>query len=131
MKPTELKPGTFSGPVRVEWCEDDPRKMMLLEDIWYCDKSGKLWYAAKGRKIDGASIPKFFWRVIGSPFIGKYRRPSVIHDVYCDDKNEPAQAVHDVFKEMMEADGVSPEKMETMFQAVDKFGPRWDTPFAY
>ncbi|MCP4127739.1 MAG: DUF1353 domain-containing protein [Gammaproteobacteria bacterium] len=125
MKPSEMTPGTFSGPVRVEWLEDDPRKMQLLEELWYKDKSGRLWHAERGSIIDGASIPRFFWRVIGSPFVGKYRRPSVIHDVYCDNHLRPHQEVHDVFDEMMEVENVSDHKRASMFNAVDKFGPKW------
>ena len=120
-----LEPGKFSGPVRVEWLESDPRKMQLLEEVAYRDLKGKLWFAYRASIIDGASIPRFFWRVIGSPFIGKYRRPSVIHDVYCENQLRPAQDVHDVFKEMMLQDGVKEVKAETMYQAVNNFGPRW------
>jgi hypothetical protein len=123
--PQKMKPGTFSGPVRVEWLEDDPRKMRLLETLYYTDKAGRLWVALKGSIIDGASIPKFFWRVIGSPFVGKYRRPSVIHDVYCENQVRPHQEVHDVFEEMMEVDDVSDIKRASMYNAVDTFGPKW------
>ena len=114
----------FSGLVQVEWLED-PRKMKLEKDLVYVDANGVEWTAPFGSIIDGASIPKFFWRFIGSPFIGHYRRASVIHDVYCDSKSRPAQMVHDCFKEMMLFDGVKKFKAWKMFQAVDKFGPRW------
>lgn len=33
-----------------------------------------------GMVTDGASIPRFFWRVIGSPWSGLYREPAVVHD---------------------------------------------------
>jgi len=36
--------------------------------------------APKGMRTDGASIPRFFWRVVGSPFTGKYRRAAIFHD---------------------------------------------------
>ena len=51
--------------------------MILLEDVSFTSK-GKIWTAPAGSVIDGASIPRFFWRVIGSPFIGYYRRASVV-----------------------------------------------------
>jgi len=119
-----MKKGIFLGEVKVLWLAD-PRKMQLLEDFVYLDSNGLEWRATKGSIIDGASIPKFFWRVIGSPFIGLYRDPSVIHDVYCDSKLRPAQDVHNCFNEMMFTKDVKETKRETMFNAVNTFGPRW------
>jgi len=115
----------FDNTVKVEWIEDDPRKMRLLETVRFTDSNGKAWIAQEQAIIDGASIPKFFWRVIGSPFIGYYRRASVIHDVYCFNQMRPAQEVHDCFLEMMIADGVPKIKAETMYFAVNTQGPRW------
>lgn len=115
----------FSNTVKVEWSATDRRTMQLLEDIVFTDKNGKKWTAYAYSIIDGASIPKFFWRVIGSPFIGYYRRASVIHDVYCENQLRPAQDVHDMFLEAMLADGVPELRAHTMYQTVDKFGPRW------
>lgn len=115
----------FNNTAKVEFIEDHPRNMRLLEDITFTDSNGRRWVALTGSIIDGASIPKFFWRVIGSPFVGYYRRASIIHDVYCVNQMRPAQEVHDCFKEMMISDGVPTIKAETMFNAVDKFGPRW------
>ena len=121
----DFEPGTFSGPVKVEWLVDDSRLMRVLEFLYYTDSSGKVWSADKGDIINGASIPRTFWWLTGSPYVGRYRRASVIHDVYCERKNRPAQEVHDVFYEMMKADGVPRWKAYLMYQAVDKFGPRW------
>jgi len=119
-----MKPGTFSGLVKVTWLEG-PRDMQLFEELKYRDLNGRMWIALKGAIINGASIPKFFWRIVGSPFVGLYRRPSVIHDVYCGNQLRPAQEVHDVFKEMMFQEGVSTIKVKAMFNAVNTFGPRW------
>lgn len=119
------KPQTFSGPVIVEWPENESRIMVVLEDVHYMDSRGRIWTAPAGSRIDGASIPKAFWHMIGPPFIGRYRRASVIHDVYCKSETRPAQDVHDVFREMLIADRVSRRKAFVMFHAVDKFGPRW------
>jgi len=115
----------FSGPVDVRWLEEDPRKMMLLESVAFLDSKEKVWTAYQYDTIDGASIPEFLWEEVGSPYIGFYRRASVIHDVYCIRKSQPAQDVHNCFYEMMLADGVDKAKAWVMFQAVNKFGPRW------
>lgn len=115
----------FSGPVDVRWLEDSKREMMLLENISFVDLKGVTWTAYQFDIIDGASIPEFLWDDVGSPYIGFYRRASVIHDVYCQRKSRPAQDVHDCFYEMMLADGVSKLKAKIMYAAVNKFGPRW------
>ncbi len=117
--------GIFLNTVKVEWIRGERRRMRLLEDFVYIDSSGLEWRAKTGDIIDGASIPRFFWRVIGSPFIGLYREPSVIHDVYCQNKSRSAQATHDCFLEMMLINGVSNKKSDTMYNAVNTFGPRW------
>lgn len=117
--------GVFKNTVKVEWVEGTDRLMMLMEDICYIDKFGVKWNGFKGDLIDGASIPRFFWRVIGSPFVGRYRRASVIHDVYCTKKTRPFKRVHAVFNEMMITDNVPKVKRVLMAKAVKRFGPRW------
>lgn len=116
----------FTNIVKVAWPEGEHRKMILLEDVSFIDDNGKEWTAPAGSEIDGASIPRFFWRVIGSPFVGKYRRASVIHDVYCVTRTEPYKAVHQMFYEAMKCDGVSKAKRVSMYNAVAGFGPKWD-----
>ncbi len=115
----------FDNTVKAEWIEGEKRLMRLLETVRFTDSKGKVWVAQEFSVIDGASIPAFLWDDVGPPFVGHYRRASVIHDVYCNNHLQPAQEVHDCFKEMMLADGVSKVKAEIMYQAVNKFGPRW------
>lgn len=117
-------PQGFSGRVKVEWL-DDGRDMQLLEELVYTDKNGRKWIALRGAIVNGASIPKVLWSLLGSPFVGKYRRASVIHDVYCDMHLRPAQEVHDVFLEMLLWDGVEEGVARMMYHAVNSFGPRW------
>lgn len=114
----------FTNTVKAEWLPDG-RRMLILEDVSFVDVTGKEWLAPAGSVVDGASVPRFFWRIIGSPFVGKYRRASVIHDVYCVTRSEPCEEVHSMFKEAMLTDSVRPDKAETMFNAVVTFGPKW------
>jgi len=114
----------FSGRVKAEWL-DDGRNMCLLETLTFIDSAGKLWEAPAGSVINGASVPGIFWQIIGSPYTGKYRRAAVIHDVYCGCRTEPHRAVHKVFNEMMEFDGVDDLRRIRMFKAVWYFGPKW------
>ena len=74
--------------------EDDGRQMTLVEPFAYVDPRLARWPAAAGSSIDGASIPRAFWTVIGGPFAGEFRNASVVHDVACDVRDRPWRAVH-------------------------------------
>lgn len=114
----------FNRVVRAAWLPDG-RSMRLLDDIVFTDRKGCKWVAPERSVVDGASIPRFFWRIIGSPLVGKYRRASVVHDVYCENKVRPYQQVHKMFHEAMLCDNVPKRKAWLMYQAVRFFGPRW------
>jgi hypothetical protein len=120
----------FEGRVLAEWDKTSGRKMILAEPFTYIDAKGRRWPVPKGTVVDGASIPRVFWSVIGGPFEGLYRGASVIHDFYCDARNRRHADVHLVFHEAMLTDGVSPKRAWLMYQAVDRFGPRWEEPQA-
>jgi len=92
--------------------------------------------APAGMRTDGASIPRFFWRIIGPPMTGRYRQAAVIHDaaytgvlkwrvggaaVEYDRKTADA-----LFLKLMEALGVSWWRRGLMHAAVRWFGAkRW------
>ncbi len=69
----------FSGKPLTRW--NGTRDMTLEEDFYYIDGLGKKWLAKKGSCLNGATIPRFLWSAVGSPYTGKYRRASIIHDV--------------------------------------------------
>jgi hypothetical protein len=119
-------PGRYEGTVQAEWLVDG-RKMRLLADFGYWDPNEVKWTALTGSVVDGASIPQFAWSLIGGPFEGKYRDASVIHDVACDEKSRPWDAVHLVFYEAMLTSGVKTVLAKIMYAAVYHFGPRWPT----
>jgi hypothetical protein len=83
----------------------------------------KEWYVS-----DGASVPQILWNIF--PPFGSYLYAAIIHDVLCDlaklgvcpiDSTMAAK----VFKEAMEALGVSKWKSQPMYRAVLFLGPRW------
>jgi uncharacterized protein DUF1353 len=87
--------GRFSGEPRTLWltAKDDPdRQMQLTEDFWFMDPKSKEWRTPAEYVVDGASIPRALWTVVGSPYTGDYRRASVVHDKACDDANGDASA---------------------------------------
>lgn len=116
----------FNNTVKTEWIEGCPQDMMILEDVSFCDANRMVWTAPAGIIVDGASIPRICWTLIGSPFVGFYRRASVIHDAYCKAQTVPWQYVHKCFFDMMLFDYVAPAKAIAMYAAVYKFGPRWE-----
>ncbi len=120
--------GDFHGRVVVQWLEEDgdDREMQLLEGFSFTDDAGKVWLVPEGARINGASIPRLFWNVIGPPFVGDYRRASVIHDHYCDTKTEPWEKVHEMFYEASIAGGVPEARAKVMYAAIYAGGPRWD-----
>jgi hypothetical protein len=116
--------GRFIGTVQTEWLPDG-RRMRLLSGITFVDPIGTRWDAPRGSVVDGASIPKVAWSVVGGPFEGKYRNASVIHDVACDKKEREWETVHRAFYDAMITSGVSPLRAKLMYAAVYHFGPRW------
>jgi len=99
---------------------------ILLTSFRYKDPKGLTWSVPSGACVNGASIPKAFWSFIGGPLSGKYVEASIIHDYYCTVKSRPWQETHEAFYYAMRARGVSATKAATMYQAVQKFGPRWE-----
>jgi Protein of unknown function (DUF1353) len=119
--------GKFEGRLVAEWL-DDGRNMRLIHQFGYLSPDRLRWNVPKGTIVNGASIPGFLWSFIGSPFGDKYRKASVIHDYYCENRTRGSSRVHRVFYEAMLDAGVSPGKAWLMYEAVKRFGPRWKLP---
>ena len=78
--------GEFSGEPESIWLTEDgtqDRSMKILREFTFHDPSAKKWSAPAGSVVDGASIPRALWTIVGSPYTGDYRRASVVHDVAC------------------------------------------------
>jgi hypothetical protein len=116
--------GRYFGTVVAEWGSDG-RTMTLKQPFTYVDPNGVIWEAPPGSRVDGASIPRFFWTSIGGPFEGPYRDASVIHDVACVQKSRPWRDVHRAFYTAMRASAVGRIQAKIMYAAVFHFGPRW------
>ena len=72
--------GYYNGEPVTKW-NPDGRTMTLLTELRYTDPKGNVWVAPIGSVVDGASIPRYLWSIMGGPFEGKYRNASVLHDV--------------------------------------------------
>jgi hypothetical protein len=116
--------GRFLDDLSVNLLAEAP-KMQLRERFRYEDPSHRVWTTRKGWIVDGASIPRWLWNVIGGPLNGNYRNASVIHDYYCDTRETTWQATHRVFYWAMRAGGVSESQAQMMYAGVLAGGPRW------
>jgi hypothetical protein len=121
--------GRFIGDVITKWLVEngEDRRMEVLQEFSYEDPAIKLWTTPAGWQVDGASIPRALWTIVGSPFTGDYRRASVVHDYYCDVRTEPSDAVHLMFYYACRADGVGLIKANTLYYGVLAGGPSWHT----
>jgi Protein of unknown function (DUF1353) len=72
---------------------NDGRRVKLEEPFAYIDPGKIRWQVPKDAVVDGASIPRMLWLLLGGPFEGKYRNASIIHDWYCDIRVRPWKQV--------------------------------------
>ena len=88
-------------------------------------------YKPKGEKIvkvpigfisDGASIPRFAWSIIGSPWGGKYTEAAIIHDYLYFTRTTTRKYADKIFILGMRDLGVSWWRRVTMYRSVRSFG---------
>ena len=85
--------------------------------------------APTGRTVNGASLPSFLWgQVVGSPFLGNFRRASVVHDIAEEDRERSSREVHRMFFYAMRCDNTEPWLASVIYAAVRVFGEKWDAP---
>ena len=116
--------GRFVGSLIIEVSNGNGRDVVVYQDFRYIDPDGRQWIACKGEVVNGASVPRLFWRLM-PPFTGKYRRASVIHDAYCRARSRGSREVHLMFYRAMRCDGVGSFQAGLMWLAVRIFGPRF------
>jgi len=122
--------GYYSGQVEARW-ENDGRNMTLLSDMRYTDPDGVVWIAPAGSEVDGASIPRVLWSLMGGPFEGKYRNASVLHDIAYDQHTRSWDKCDRMFYNAMRCSGVSATEAKTMYYALYKFGRHWKRPRSF
>ncbi|WP_126148347.1 DUF1353 domain-containing protein [Synechococcus elongatus] len=115
--------GSFSGEPLTRWLtEDGPdRKMRLEEEFSFTDPDGVKWLVPSGYEIDGATIPKALWSLVGSPYTGDYRRASIVHDKACNDARgnfQSRRAADRMFFHACRAGGCSINAADTLYLGV-------------
>jgi|RhiMetdeSRZDD1v2_1073273.scaffolds.fasta_scaffold377140_1 hypothetical protein len=116
--------GRFTGELVVRM-DDGGRKATLMQPFGYVDPEGRQWDVPANTIVDGASIPRALWSIVGSPWTGLYRKASVVHDYYCDTKDRGWRNVHKVFYDAMITEGMGIAEAKLMYGAVLYFGPKW------
>lgn len=106
---------------RYPFCCKKPLRVMIFDNKKFkqYDFSIKENYC-----YDGASIPRFFWRIIGANTSAEFLIPSLIHDVLCENHqyiNNDRELSSKVFRALLIAAGVSELKANIMYEAVDTF----------
>ena len=78
----------------------------------------------KGYCYDGASIPRLFWRIIGSNTDNRFLIPALIHDILCENHyfiDNDRKFSTEVFNALLEASDVNAFKRFLMKNSVDCF----------
>src|SRR6266516_4234625 len=119
--------GYYTGNPVTRW-NPDGLTMTLLSELRYTDPHGIVWVAPAGSTVNGASIPRSLWSLMGGPFEGKYRDASVLHDVSYEQHKRPWQDCDRMFYNAMRCSGVSAVEAKTMFYALYRFGRHWKFP---
>ena len=98
---------------------------MKLEEVFeYTDPDGITWSVPSDFVVDGASIPKALWALVGSPYTGDYRRASIVHDKACNDavgNRDLRRAADRMFFSACLAGGCSVDEATTLYLGV-RFG---------
>lgn len=104
----------------------------------YDFKKGVKYYFCIPRNYhwDGATIPRFFWRLIGSKTDSRFLIPSMIHDILCERHeyvNNDRYFCDKTFERLLYASGVPAFNRWLMFHSVDNFQKfcNWKNPKKY
>ena len=123
--------GQFSGDPVTRWLSEagDDRKMEIREEFTFTDPAGRIWSAPVGSVVNGASIPRPLWSLVGSPYTGDYRRASIVHDVaFVEAGQDEAKhrAADRMFYHACRAGGCSVREAIILYLGV-RIGSTWST----
>jgi hypothetical protein len=118
----------FVGRVVVEWLDDDPfiPSLRLVEDFGFQDGQGNTFLVPKGSVLDGRSLPPTFRDLFGGPFVGQYRKTSVIYDHLCRSMSEQWKVADRLFYHAAVAEGVEDNEAKQMYMTLYAGGLRWE-----
>ena len=94
----------------------------LIDDFYFNE-----YKVPAGFITDGASIPKPFWSIVGSPFTGKYVGVAILHDYLYSKEcvyDISFEEANEIFYSGMLKLGVNRFKAYLMYKAVCVFGKK-------
>lgn len=106
---------------------DKKKPFILLNNIYYLtgryDKLESYGIRInKGYNWNGANIPKFLWRIVGSQYNPEFLPASMVHDWLCENKDfiidKGARVSSIIFRDILVLSGVSKVKANIMMTAV-------------
>lgn len=100
----------------------------------FTDGRNATWLAPSSTLTDGASIPRIFIPIVGSPTDPAVINAAAVHDAHCGIGNEQGpefhsrtwEETHRMFYDALRVGGTPELKAKIMFAAVYLGGPRWD-----
>lgn len=101
--------------------EDDRCHLLLTADWAIRFRSRGRWYTlefSRGFNFDGASIPRFAWSLVGSPFSGIYILAALPHDGLYQAELLPREQADEIFKNLIENFGGSAFTEQVFWAAV-------------
>ncbi|MGN0832610.1 MAG: DUF1353 domain-containing protein [Kiritimatiellia bacterium] len=98
----------------------------LAQDFYFNSTVGGRWdvvvHVAPGFRTDGASIPRFLWRVFGSPYDPDILAAAIAHDALYRGEVVPRKDADAAFLRMMAESGVRCRKRRLVWLGVRLFG---------
>lgn len=96
----------------------DGRHYRVVSDFRAPAVRGWLYMVLAGFVYDGASVPRIFWRLIGSPFTGLYAPAALVHDVLYGAQVTTRKEADGVFLALMKVYGVGFVKRQLIYRAL-------------
>jgi len=97
------------------------KNRVVLEDYSYQNDKYKI-TALQGFNTNGASIPKFFWSALSSPYYGSLVYAATLHDALYTKEALPRKECDKLLKEMAIEAGYNKIKANLIYFAVRLFG---------
>jgi len=97
------------------------KNRVVLEDYSYQNDKYKI-TALPGFNTNGASIPKFFWSALSSPYYGALVYAATLHDALYTKEALPRKECDKLLREMALKKGYNPTKANLVYVAVRLFG---------
>lgn len=94
----------------------------LQEDLDFVDDNGDLISVPTGFTFDGATIPRFFWRLCGPPMHHENVRAACVHDFIYTKKRLPRKKCDSLFYDALIIEGKNSVIAKLMYCAVRLFG---------